>query len=58
MSKSFKKILEDIEIKDKEAKSKQPYVQPLRPRSTTFSTGKEYNRQKAKQETKKIVDNW
>ena len=58
MSRSFKKILKDIEMKEKAEKDKQPYAQPLRPRSAVFKSGKEYNRQKNKQETKQIADNW
>ena len=58
MSKSFAKMVKEIEIKEKANKAKTPYIQPLRPRATVFKTGKEYSRQKAKQETRKAVANW
>ena len=58
MAKSFNKMVKEIEAKEKANKAKVPYVQPLRPRATVFKTGKEYSRQKAKQETKKMVANW
>lgn len=58
MAKSFNKMVKEIEAKEKANKAKTPYVQPLRPRATVFKTGKEYSRQRAKQETKKMVANW
>ena len=58
MSKSISKIRKEIALQDKIEKAKQPYAPPLRPRSTVFRTGKEYNRQKSKQETRRIADNW
>ena len=50
MSKSFAKLVKAEEARAKREQAKQPYVQPLRPRATVFKTGKEYSRQKAKQE--------
>lgn len=58
MAKSFNKMVKEIESKAKAEQAKKPYVQPLRPRATVFKTGKEYSRQRAKQETKKMVANW
>lgn len=58
MSKSFSKMVREEEAKAKREQAKQPYVQPLRPRATVFKTGKEYSRQKAKQEARKMVANW
>ena len=58
MSKSFAKLVKAEEARAKREQSKQPYVQPLRPRATVFKTGKEYSRQKAKQETRRMVANW
>lgn len=58
MAKSFNKMVKELEVKAKAEQVKKPYVQPLRPRATVFKTGKEYSRQRAKQETKKMVANW
>ena len=58
MSKSFSKLVKAEEAKAKREQAKKPYVQPLRPRSTVFKSGKEYNRQKSKQEVRKIVATW
>ena len=58
MSKSFSKMVKEIERREKAEKAKQPYIQPLRPRSTVFKSGKEYSRQKTKAETRKAVANW
>ena len=58
MAKSFNKMVKELEAKAKAEQAKKPYVQPLRPRATAFKTGKEYSRQRAKQETKKMVANW
>lgn len=58
MSKSFAKLVKAEEAKAKRAEAKKPYVQPLRPRATAFKTGKEYSRQKAKAEARKMVANW
>ena len=58
MSKSFAKLVKAEEAKAKREQARQPYVQPLRPRSAVFKTGKEYSRQRAKQETRKMVANW
>lgn len=58
MTKSFNKMVKELEIKAKAEQAKKPYVQPLRPRATAFKTGKEYSRQRAKQETRKMVTNW
>lgn len=52
---SIKKTMEKIEHQNKvNPGHKSSYVQPLRPRSTVFSTKKQYNRQKVKKETKEI----
>ena len=58
MTKSFNRMVKDIQDKEKAQRAKQPYRQPLRPRSTVFHTKKEYSRQRAKQETRKAVANW
>lgn len=58
MAKSFNKMVKELEAQAKREEAKKTYVQPLRPRATVFKTGKEYSRQKAKQETKKMVANW
>lgn len=58
MSKSFAKLVKVEEARAKREQAKKPYVQPLRPRSAVFKTGKEYSRQKAKQEARKMVANW
>ena len=58
MAKSFNKMVKELEVQAKREQAKKPYVQPLRPRATVFKTGKEYSRQKTKQETRKAVANW
>lgn len=58
MSKSFTKMVREEEAKAKREQAKKPYIQPLRPRSAVFKTGKEYSRQKTRQETRKMVANW
>ena len=58
MSKSFAKLVKAEEAKAKREQAKQPYVQPLRPRSAVFKTKKDFSRQRTKQETRKMVANW
>ena len=58
MAKTFNKMVKELEAQAKREQAKQPYVQPLRPRATAFKTGKEYSRQRAKQEARKMVANW
>ena len=58
MSKSFSKMVKEIESQTKREQAKKTYIQPLRPRATAFKTGKEYSRQKSKAETRKMVANW
>lgn len=54
MSKSIKKQVEKLEYQDKvNPGHKTSYEQPLRPRSTTFKTIKDYNRQKSKDDLRK-----
>lgn len=53
---SVKKIMEKIKYQNKvNPGHKSSYEQPLRPRSTSFSTKKQYNRQKSKKEIKEIL---
>lgn len=60
MARSIKKQI----AKDEYAKKvnpnphKESYAQPPRPRSTSFKTGKDYNRQAKKQKAKKDIENW
>lgn len=58
MSKSFAKLVKAEEAKAKREQAKQPYVQPLRPRSTVFKSKKDFSRQRVKAETRKAVANW
>ena len=58
MSKSFAKLVKAEEAKAKREQAKQTYVQPLRPRSTVFKSKKDFNRQRAKADTRKAVANW
>lgn len=58
MSKSFAKLVKAEEAKAKREQAKQPYVQPLRPRSTVFKSKKDFSRQRTKAETRRLVTNW
>lgn len=58
MSKSFTKLVKAEEAKAKREQAKQPYVQPLRPRSAVFKSKKDFSRQRTKAETRRLVTNW
>ena len=58
MSKSFTKMVREEEVRAKREQAKQPYVQPLRPRSTVFKSKKDFSRQRVKAETRKAITNW
>lgn len=51
--KSMKKYMKKLEIQERTNPGhKTAYVPPLRPRSTSFHSKKEYNRQRAKMEAR------
>lgn len=58
MSKSFSKMVREEEARAKREQAKQPYIQPLRLRSTVFKSKKDFSRQKVKAETRRAVANW
>jgi hypothetical protein len=50
MSKSFAKLVMAEEARLKREQAKQPYIQPLRPRSTVFKNKKAYDRKNTRKE--------